>query len=103
MCAKDKALSKKTFHDIKDFITSGSSRLSSSTPRDPTARAPAGAGVTGPLGVPIGLPLGPLPLPGALQQEAAAGQEQQQQQEGKTGSRPRPPMRTYSRNRGSTR
>ena len=83
MCAKDKTEIKQTFRDIKDFITSGPSRISRSVTGDstPATGAPAGVGVashTGPLLHP-GAPQGPLEAGAAV-----AGQEQreQEQQEG---------------------
>ena len=88
MCIQDKQLMKKTFHDITTFTvkltspgmdttltpqawrgTGTSTRRTYGSSRSRgTAGAPAGAGRTGPPGVPSGLPLGPLPLPGAPQQ-----------------------------------
>ena len=77
MCAQDKALIKKTFHDIKDFITSGSSRLPTSEQGGPSATGGEAGVVPGPPEVPVG----PLPPRGSS----------------------RPPIRTYGRSRGSSR
>ena len=120
MCARDKALIKKTFHDIKEFITTGPSRLSTSLPRDsPTAGQEAGvipsrgmsgpplrtygrsrsstqgagvgAGVPGPPGVPTGLPLGPLPLSLPLPgAPLREGDARQQQQQSLDPALPQP-------------